>query len=153
MGPLWVSKATPHHPLPPSFLPHPFCHTFFTPPKPILGHLMNPSCLGKQQEPWCTPGTASAASLAMPPSFHKPRERGKEGREGEKEDNKLVKEPGTQYCDYSLSGDWGRGSHLVLEGRSDGWRGRWDGFSFLWFGMVLGNGVGEGSRESAWGQE
>ena len=50
MGPLRVLKATPCLPLPPSFLPHAFCRTLFTPPKPILGHLMNPRCLGEATE-------------------------------------------------------------------------------------------------------
>lgn len=145
-GPLWVLKATPCLPLPPSFLPHPFCCTLFTPPKPILGHLMNPRCLGEATEvvvysrrcftplPW-----------QCPQAFTSQGSGGRKG-EGKKEDNKLVKEPGTQYCDYSWSGEWGRGSHPVLERRSDGWRERWDGFRFPWFGMVLG----KGSRQCAW---
>lgn len=35
--------------------------------------------------------------------------------------------------------EWGRGSHLVLEGGRDGWEKGWDGL--VCFGMVLGEGV------------
>lgn len=51
----------------------------------------------------------------------------------------MVHKPGPQYCDYSWSGEWGRGSHPVLEGGSDRWEKGWDGFRC--FGMVLGEGV------------
>lgn len=69
----------------------------------------------------------------------------------------MVKEPGLQYCDYLRGGEWGRGSHLVLEGGRDGWEKGWDGVTR--FGMVLGEGVtaawekGGGSRVSIWSGE
>lgn len=145
MGPLWVLKATPCLPL-----------STFLPPPPFLPHILHTSKTyfgpsDESQLPWGSSRSAGAlqaqlhaASLAMPPSFHEPRERGKEGRGG-KEDNKLVKEPDTQYCDYSWSGEWGRGSHLVLErivmvgGRGGMGSGSWG------LGWCLGRGLGRGA--------
>lgn len=145
MGPLWVLKATPCPPLPPSFLPHPFRRTLFTPPKPILGHLMNPRCLGEATE-----AVVHSRRCFTPLPWQCPQaftSQGSGGRKGggKKENNKLVKEPGTQYCDYSWSGEWGRGSHLVLETSSDGWRERGGkGSGSRGLGWCSGRGLGRG---------
>lgn len=145
-GPLWVLKATPCLPLPPSFLPHPFRHTLLTPPNPILGHLMNPRCLGEATEvavhsrrcftplPWQCPQAFTS--------------QGSGGRKGG-EDNEVVHKAGPQYCDYLWSGEWGRGSHPVLEGGSDGWEKGWDGMG----SRVLGWCVGRGLQQPGRGEE
>lgn len=96
-----VFKSSTFSP-PSTFLPHP----------PLPPHTLHTSetYFGPSDESQMPPGSSRSggalqallrsASLAMPPSCCKPRERGKEGS-GEKEDNTVVEEPGPPHRDYS----------------------------------------------------